>query len=228
MQLPKPLMPAPVLVALSCLAAVGCGGDTAPAGSGLAETAAPPAAGSTSTTSRPAPAAKDTSDTAQVLDTAEGHTHCRPGEATVFSCTLEDTRRTVSLCLAHPGEPNATARFVSGLIGAPDITISREDAAGSGALFERTPLTFAGGTGGYAYSFEQSGQVQILYSISGSNGLERQGWMLTDAAVSTAAVDHVCASGTVVQSDDIDMLRQVRRWPAQPRLATNGLPPVVP
>lgn len=193
----------------------------------------PPAAGkpqvniATSVAKVPTSSKDDADAVARPGDDEPPKSHCKPSESTLFSCMLDDSHRTISLCLSHAGEPGAKAYFVSGSIGAADASIPVEGDAAPG-FFQRTPLVLAGGTGGYAYSFEQSGQVQILYSISGENGLERHGRMLADTDVSTAATDNSCSPGTVLESDDIEVLKEVRRWPKQPRLAKNGLPPVDP
>jgi len=214
-----------MLATLAFLLPVGCAQQSASTGSEATAksegaTAVPAAPEQTSETQAP-------SDVSQSQGAGAPQTHCASTEATVFSCTLEDSHRVVSLCLSGPGTPDPRARFASGSIGAPDVVIPAQGDDGA-EQFERTSLALAGGSGGYAYSLRHAGQVQILYSISGENGLERQGVMLADSDLSTAASDHACASGTLLESDDIDVLKQVRRWPAQTRLAEHGLPPVDP
>jgi len=215
----------PMLATLACLPLAGCAQKSASTGSEATakseEAAAVPAPPERTSETQPS------SDVAQSHGTRTPRTHCGPTEATVFSCTLEDSRRVVSLCLSRAGKPDARARFASGSIGAPDVLIPVQG-ENSAERFERTPLALAGGTGGYAYSFQHAGEVQILYSVSGEDGLERQGLMVADTDLSTAVSDHACASGTILESDEVDVLKQVRRWPAQPRLARNGLPPVDP
>lgn len=144
--------------------------------------------------------------------------HCTPKETTLFSCTLEDSNRTISLCSASTGE----TRFVSGPLGAPDVVYPRSH--GESAAFERTTLTYAGGSAGYAYSFDHADQTRVIYSVSGEQETERQGELLTDRDFADVRADHRCASGTVIETDDLDVLRRVGSWPEQPRLARHGLP----
>lgn len=153
-------------------------------------------------------------------------THCGAGEAVLFSCTIEGSDRVVSLCAADEGTREPVVRYAAGPLRAPDIVFP--DAASGMPGFRRTTLTLAGGSGGYAYSFERADAAHVIYSISGENPLERHGHLLTDTEFAEAEEDHPCSAGSVVQSDDLDLLRQVRTWPEQPELARRGLPPVSP
>lgn len=152
----------------------------------------------------------------------ESATHCHAHEKPVFSCVLDGTDRIVSLCASATISGGLDARYAAGPLGKPDAVYPE---SGSGpAVFERTSLTYAGGTGGVAYSFESAGQVHVLYSVSGDDRMERQGELTTDTSMTTASADRACAPGTVVESDDMELLRALRSWPAQARIAKHGLP----
>ncbi|MFZ5658064.1 MAG: hypothetical protein ACOY37_13620 [Pseudomonadota bacterium] len=117
-------------------------------------------------------------------------------------------------------------RYVSGPLGRPDVVHRGRD--GEKPTFQRTSLTYAGGSGGYAYSFHHAGQTRVIYSISGEQELERQGELSTDAEFATAIADQPCTTGTVSETQDLALLRKVRRWPEQSRLAQHGLPAASP
>lgn len=151
-------------------------------------------------------------------------THCASDEATVFSCRLDRSSDVVSLCLATSGASAGRAYYASGTVGNPALVIPAADAVNPTIRFERTPLAFAGGTGGYAYSFEQVGQVHILYSVSGDEHFERQGLMLVAGDTSAVVSDTACTPGTVVESEDARVLKAVRSWPNRAQIEKTGLP----
>lgn len=156
-------------------------------------------------------------------------THCGDTELPVFSCVVADSDAIVSLCAAaEPAVGVSAVRLVAGHLGHPDIDFAHDITGEVETHFERTRLGFAGNTGGYAYSAGQGDEVHILYSISGANGLERQGVMVTDRNVERALSDRACASGSVIESDDPTLLKRVAGWPVQSRLEKSGLPPAVP
>ena len=158
-----------------------------------------------------------------------GTTHCQPGEMPVFSCTVVPSLTVVSLCVSSdqtPGSPSV--RFIAGVVGKPHVEFANDPTGETETRFERTSLTFAGGTGGYAYSAGQGDEVHVLYSISGDNGLERQGAMLTDRNVERALSDRPCIPGSIIESDEPELLKVVSGWPSQVRLEKRGLPPRSP
>lgn len=203
----------------SCVAAVACT-QPAPADTSAPDTVArepSPSGDASAPSANGTIAPPDAQPRAQTLPT-----HCDASEGTLFSCTLEGSKRTISLCMKSAGE----TRYVSGPLGRPDLV--HRDRDGESPAFQRTSLTYAGGTGGYAYSFHHAGQTRVIYSISGQQELERQGELSTDAEFATAIVDQPCTTGTVSETQDLALLREARRWPEQSRLAQHGLPAVSP
>lgn len=149
-------------------------------------------------------------------DNAASSHRCSADEYTVFSCQLAGSTRIVSLCLAKQGEH---ARYVAGGAHDPELTHS--------GPFRRTSLAYAGGTGGYAYSFEHDGQTRVLYSVSGEEHLARSGELvLEDGAVPVA--DAPCEPVSLTETDDLAALQHVRSWPAHAHLARHGLPQLEP
>lgn len=216
------------LLAVACAATLSCSqrSDTPSAPSAAkARTASSPSTTLPPESTGRAPAGKPSTKFVVTAEGASG-THCSAGERTIFSCRLANDARVASLCIASSNDAAGVARYASGPMGAPDTLITSAGAASGNARFERTPLVYAGGTGGYAYSVERSGQVHVLYSISGEDHLERQGEMVMAANDLSAISDTPCISGTIIESDDIDVLRQVRDWPARPRLESQGLPSI--
>lgn len=154
-------------------------------------------------------------------------THCAPGEHAIFSCVLEGSGRVVSLCMTRAdGRHGKTAsRYLAGPLGRPDVVLVEGAPPDVPVQFERTPLTFAGGTGGYAFSVGQGDEVHVLYSISGENQLERRGVMRTDTNVERVLADQSCETASIIETESVDALRAIRAWPTHPRLETSGLPP---
>lgn len=166
---------------------------------------------------------------APVANARSARTHCGDTELPVFSCVVADSDSIVSLCAAaEPAVGASAVRLVAGRLGRPDIDFTHDMTGEVETHFERTRLGFAGNTGGYAYSAGQGDEVHVLYSISGANGLERQGVMVTDRNVERALSDRACAPGSVIESNDPTLLRRVASWPAQSRLEKSGLPPATP
>lgn len=210
------------LIVLSSASAIACSHDDARAdalGGAVSAGHGPASADTDGPDKRPAPVAK----------TRSGKTHCGGNELPVFSCVVADSDAVVSLCAAaEPAVGVSAVRLVAGRLGRPDIDFAHDPTGEVETHFERTRLRFAGNTGGYAYSAGQGDEVHILYSISGADGLERQGVMVTDRNVESALSDRACASGSVVESDDPTLLKRVAAWPAQSRLEKSGLPPTTP
>lgn len=145
----------------------------------------------------------------------------------MFSCTLDGPKAFISLC-AGPASAagEQSIRFVSGTLGAPEVEFASDPSGETETRFRRTPLTYAGSTGGYAYSAGQGDEIYVLYSISGDGGLERQGMLVTDVNVERAILDRACMPGSVVESGNRDLRARIATWPAEERLEKSGLPPV--
>jgi hypothetical protein len=119
-----------------------------------------------------------------------------------------------------------SARYIEGPIGSPQVAFIEGTPPDVPVTFERTPLTFAGGTGGYALSVSRGDEVHVIYSISGDGQLLRQGVMRTDVNVERVLAHTECRPGSVVESEDGAILDAVRAWPAQQRLEQAGLPSI--
>lgn len=149
---------------------------------------------------------------------------CAATEQVLFSCTLASGGKQVSICAAGDAQAG-TPRFyyAYGKQGAPAELRYPASAAGA-ADFTRTHLTFAGNTGGFAYGFNNGGYKYLLYSISGSYGLEDQGLIVQKDGQQKPVKQSKCVADSVFESEDDALFRITRQWPQDEGIAGHGLP----
>jgi hypothetical protein len=150
----------------------------------------------------------------------EKQSMCATQESVLFSCETTAGKR-ASLCASHDaGADRGYVYYSYGSPGEPELVFPAEKRPPTD--FSRTHLTFSGSTGGYAYSFRKDAYRYIVYSISGAEGLEDQGILITRndprAPISTLA----CRQGSVVEDDAL--LDLTLTWPPDPDLELHGLP----
>lgn len=143
--------------------------------------------------------------------------HCRDDEQVVFSCTIQ--RSVASICAACAGEG---IRYLRGSVGQPELVFSTER-AGSGDALKRSHLTFAGGTGGYAYSFVVGTSKFIVYSISGAEDLEKAGVVMHPLNSPNQGRDLRCERGSLIETDDMRLIKRTLALPEDPDLES-GVP----
>lgn len=211
------------LLAIALLTAlVGCKATDAPAGDATkttqatvaSPTAAAPAATPAAVESAPTPAAP-----------GDGRSLCAAGESVVFSCTLSGDKKFASLCASKGVSDQAGyVYFAQGAAGHADFVYPADKSAPAGR-FKRSHLGFGGGSGGFAYSFEDAGRKHIVYSISGE-GLEDQG-VIVAAAQDLAKADSAlaCEKGSVIEDEDDALFKYTMSWPKDEAIEKNGLPP---
>ena len=140
---------------------------------------------------------------------------CPSNEALLFACRIAVSGKPVTLC-TRPGTPSATTyRF--GDPARPELTFTDADAARADA-FHRTPLTFAGATGGYVSSFRNGDVTYALYSISSNEGLARAGVAVVNAS-GRKTTDLQCDPGSVQETESVDLIRHTRDWAPDPATA---------
>ena len=149
---------------------------------------------------------------------------CAAAERVLFSCTLASGAKQVSICATGNARPGAPSFYYAyGKQGKPaELRYPASDA--SAANFTRTSLGFAGNTGGFAYGFNNGGFKYLLYSISGSYGLEDQGLIVQKDGQEKPVKQSKCVAGTVFESEDDELFRITRQWPADQGIAQHGLP----
>jgi len=147
---------------------------------------------------------------------------CAAQEAVLFSCETSKGKR-VSLCASRGVSADQGYLYYSyGSPGNPELVFPGEKRPP--ADFKRTQLTFAGSTGGYAYSFENGGYRYVVYSVSGDEGLEDQGVLITKGNARNAISALSCSKGSVIEDDDTALLDLTLTWPADVDLDQHGLP----
>jgi hypothetical protein len=149
---------------------------------------------------------------------------CAAAERVLFSCTLASGAKQVSVCATGNARAGAPSFYYAyGKQGKPaELRYPASDA--SAANFTRTSLGFAGNTGGFAYGFNNGGFKYLLYSISGSYGLEDQGLIVQKDGQEKPVKQSKCVAGTVFESEDDELFRITRQWPADQGIAQHGLP----
>jgi len=153
---------------------------------------------------------------------AAARSMCAAQEVVLYSC--ETTKgSTVSLCASQGvGADQGYLYYAYGSPGNPELIFPGEKRPPND--FRRTQLTFAGSTGGYAYSFENGGYRYIVYSVSGAEGLEDQGVLITKGDARHAISTLSCSRGSVIEDDDTALLDLTLTWPADADLDQHGLP----
>lgn len=150
-------------------------------------------------------------------------TLCAPEEHTVFSCRIADREVLASLCTSPDvGADSGYMYYAYGATGRLELTYPMQKAPPA-PNFARTHLAFAGGTGGYAYSFTIAGTKHILYSISGAAGTEEQG-VLTLEETGRLQAALRCAPDSLVEND-AEVLRPLMHFLAPDEsIELHGLP----
>lgn len=151
---------------------------------------------------------------------AAARSMCAAEEAVLFSCETTKGKQ-VSLCASRGvGADQGHLYYAYGSPGNPELVFPGEKRPPTD--FRRTQLTFAGSTGGYAYSFENGGYRYIVYSVSGDEGLEDQGVLITHGDARNAVSALSCSKGSVIEDDAL--LDLTLAWPADADLDRHGLP----
>jgi len=154
--------------------------------------------------------------------TARRQSMCAARESVLFSCETEAGKR-ASLCVSRDaGVDRGYVYYAYGSPGKLELVFPAGERPP--VDFRRTHLAFAGSTGGYAYSFENDDYRYIVYSISGAEGLEDQGILVThrDPRISISTLS--CRKGSVVEDEDDALLDITLAWPDDPDLEQHGLP----
>lgn len=147
---------------------------------------------------------------------------CDRNEQVVFSCKIE--RDVVSLCASRAHGVAAPAmRYLQGRMTKPELVYSNVDAASDNPL-RRSHLGFAGGTGGYAYSFEHEDAKYIVYSISGAESLQRAGVLIAPLSATQKAEDRPCDKGSLLETEDVALIKSTLSLPSDPDIERKGIP----
>lgn len=147
---------------------------------------------------------------------------CRPDDVVLFTCPLANSHKSVSICASRGVQSHGY--YVFGRQGAPELVYPQE-AARSDPLFARTLLTFAGGTGGYAYSFSKADFKYIVYDVSGA-GFESGGLMVQKTGSDKPVVNLQCRKGAIVANPQLNkgVPDKASGWPSDQEIERHGLP----
>ena len=147
---------------------------------------------------------------------------CDRNEQVMFSCKIEQD--VVYLCASKAsGDAAPVIRYLQGPVAQPKLIYSSANAV-SGKPLRRSHLGFAGGTGGYAYSFEHEGAKYVVYAISGAESLQRAGVLITPLSEAHKADDRPCERGSLSETDDVALIKSTRLLPSDPDIERKGLP----
>lgn len=153
---------------------------------------------------------------------SQAPTMCAKGDQPVFSCPLDGTNRTVSLC-ASGDVAHGAGRFYYGYgrVGAtPELTYP---ANAEKAAFTRTHLVFGGGSGGYAYAFTHAGFKYIVYSVSGANNLQDGGLTVTQEGQTKPLKQITCQAGKVTDTEDDALIDATLKWKSDSAIEKTGV-----
>ena len=147
---------------------------------------------------------------------------CDRNEQVVFSCKIEGD--VAYLCASKAsGNDVPVIRYLQGPVAQPKLIYSSVNAA-SGKPLRRSHLGFAGGTGGYAYSFEHEGAKYIVYSISGAEALQRAGVLIALLSEAQKVDDRPCEQGSLSETEDVALIKSTLSLPSDPDIEREGLP----
>ena len=147
---------------------------------------------------------------------------CDRHEQVVFSCKIEGD--VAYLCASNAsGNDAPVIRYLQGPVAQPKLIYSSANAV-SGKPLRRSHLGFAGGTGGYAYSFEHEDAKYIVYSISGAEALQRAGVLVAPLSGAQRADDRPCKQGSLSETEDIALIKSTLLLPSDPDIEREGLP----
>ena len=151
---------------------------------------------------------------------------CDRNEQVVFSCKIEGD--VAYLCASKAsGNDAPVIRYLQGPVAQPKLIYSSANAA-SGKPLRRSHLGFAGGTGGYAYSFEHEDAKYIVYSISGAEAFQRAGVLIAPLNGAHNPDDRPCEQGSLSETEDVALIKSTLSLLSDPDIERKGLPEPAP
>ena len=146
---------------------------------------------------------------------------CAAGEQVAFSCPIAGSRKTVSLCLQPGSSGPPAARYVFGTASHPELIYP---AGGAGqANFRSSHLSYAGATGGNAYSFVNGDVKYIVFQVSGT-GLDDAGVLVQHVGQVRASAELDCRANTAARALNGDAFNRMKAWKPDPDLDGHSLP----
>jgi len=148
---------------------------------------------------------------------------CTKPDQIVFSCPLAKSGKIVSICAAGSAAPHRFY-YAFGKPHAVEMTYpSNPEDLNNG--FTHSFLMYAGGTGGYAYSFINKEIKYIVYSISGA-GFDIGGVAVQKDGELRTMSDMKCVKGMIKEESDQALLDETLKWKVDDDVHGHGLPHV--
>ncbi|MBJ9974480.1 hypothetical protein IAE35_12755 [Pseudomonas sp. S75] len=153
---------------------------------------------------------------------SQAPTLCAMGDQPIFSCPLNGTAKTVSLCASGDVAHGAGHFYYGyGRVGPPpELTYPASDEQ---ATFTRTHLMLGGGSGGYAYAFTRGGLKYTLYSMSGANNFHEGGLTVAQEGQTKPLKHLTCQAGKFTDTEDDALIDATLKWKSDPAIEKNGL-----
>ena len=146
-------------------------------------------------------------------------TLCASTDKVVFSCTLANSKKIVSMCASSDAK---RFYYAYGLSATPELVYPARDQPSDG-VFMRSHLVYGGASGGTAYSFVKQGYKYIVYSVSGT-GFQDGGVIVQRAGDTGGAKKMQCQSSKIVESRDDGVIDATLKWKSDSQIAAHGLP----
>ena len=148
---------------------------------------------------------------------------CASTEQVFFSCPLVGRNKVVSMCAAGDVAHGAVRFYYAyGRPGASELVYPAQGQSTTDP-FKRAFLSYAGGTGGYAYSFINGQYKYIVYSVSGA-GVDDGGVRVRRTGDLRAIADMKCRQGKKTEVSSGDIFHITLKWKSDPDIENHGLP----
>lgn len=148
---------------------------------------------------------------------------CAASEEVVFSCALEGSTKTVSLCASiHDGLDKGSFRYVFGKPSNIEFLFSTQNS--KNRFFSRSHWLYAT-TFGQAYSFVNNDYKYIIVSVEDSVYQRgRSSFIVQRAGEPHAAREMNCKSSTVIRTRNESVLQRINDWPIDTDIEGSGPP----
>jgi hypothetical protein len=156
-------------------------------------------------------------------DAYAGDSLCKEQDQVVFSCPLAHSKKIVSICAARGAAPHHLY-YAFGKPGSIEMSFP-ENAVGAAQNFKRSFLNYAGGTGGYVFSFSVKNFKYMVYKISGAHS-DSGGIAVQKEGSVLATMDSKCERGKIAEVSDHNLLQDTLKLKPDEEIRRYGLPPV--
>ena len=146
---------------------------------------------------------------------------CASDEQAAFTCPLNHSHKIVSLCLAPGAAKPPAARYVFGTMS--HLELVYPSSGMSSTDFMQAHLSYAGATGGNAYSFVTNSTKYVVYQVSGT-GFDDAGVIVQHVGSIRSFADLKCRPDTAADAVSFDAFTRIKTWKPDPDLNGRNLP----